>query len=542
MSGRRKSATVIQLRTVDFFGSELRYAGVSMYDYWRDLMDHVRSFGFDYSFACLWDEQGKAEENEQKEEEEAEAAEKEEKQHHCSNPTVCKKLGEHYKKQAPALACDGCGWFDAWAANVEKCIADGQNLFFAYLEEPLSNVQPQFQCTAPGYEGLYYVGGAQKVELEWLQNERGQLVSPLRVQDIVAPVMAIGVTKIAEEAKLLADLAASSGKPLDKETAKLLDCYKTVLQNYTESREGEVEKLPDVLKKGVMKLTTLVDVTVGCLATQANAIEAAIGPVPTRRRLTSSSQSQTPRSNASTPRSGRSSPPGGSLIVRTGKGSDGDMWGGHGAQARSEAKADHDKHPHANAHGDVPDLKYLLKQKGGDADATSPRSPKSPLNTEQPIDDGFGMQMHGGGASCGRQQKGSALSSSGVGLDGDLVGRSPVQAASDAIARGDHPGGLVRVGTRVLKTGAAGAAGGEDWEDGVDGYDDEARRNDPRWGVHRKGKRLVQTAKRTGVHPSGNASPLDPLLAPHGALSRQGSGLLNPSSPVALQVRTIPPF
>jgi hypothetical protein len=475
--------TEIQLRTVDFYGSELRFAGVSLYDYWRDLVDHVKSFGFNYSFACLWDDANEI------------TPPVADGYCHSHNSRVCDKLSAVYDKPPPSPACAGCAWFDKWAANVELCIADGQSLFFVYLERPLSHAQPQFNCTAAGYEGDYFVGSAQLVELEWLQNEKGATVLPIRVQDIVAPVMAIGVTKIAEEAKMLTDLAFSSGKALDVETAKLLDCYKTVLQNYSEAREVETSVLPDVLREGVMKLTAQVDVSIGLLDAQKQSINQVMGDQRMQRQL--SQRLRTPHSGRSshdiTPQSSRNSSPS-ARQRRVSRGSprgsprSGGLegsWKVDVEKARRKAKVDHDQNPHTKkgGNGDVPDLKYLIntkKQRQGDT-----CSPRSPLLQEQPVveDDGFGLETHGRGGGGGKADAaGSARSKN----------RSVVRMAADELNDVDGP----RAGTTTTGGGGGDCGSGGGGDGGSGGGGDGGSGGG---GVG-------------GVRPSGNASPLDPAF------------------------------
>eukprot|EP00935_MAST-01C_sp_MAST-1C-sp1_P000372 g372.t1 len=284
---RRASAEVpagevtAELRTVRLHGRELRFAGVPLYEYWRDLVDHVADFGFNYSFACVWPVVGARRHSVEWErplnvaagagavaaaadaDEDADAAgiwAEDDREDgfdvHCRHAGICQKLGEWYNRPAPAPRCDYCQWFDTWAENVEKCAEDGQELFFAYLETPLSSDQPKFRCTAVGHEGEYYVGGAQKVELEYLQDERGLEVKPIRKQDILAPVMAIGVQRLIDEAKALTETlneghSEGEKQALNAESAKVLDCYQSILQQYTSTTKHEGSSMPAVLRAGV---------------------------------------------------------------------------------------------------------------------------------------------------------------------------------------------------------------------------------------------------------------------------------------------------
>ena len=55
---------------------------------------------------------------------------------------------------------------------------------FSYLELPLREDQPVFTCKAPGHFGMYFVGAAQKVELEWAQDDMAMVVEPITVHDV----------------------------------------------------------------------------------------------------------------------------------------------------------------------------------------------------------------------------------------------------------------------------------------------------------------------------------------------------------------------
>jgi hypothetical protein len=84
----------------------------------------------------------------------------------------------------------GCAWFDPWATNVLNASAAGHDLRFSYIDIALHKGQPEFICTAKGYEGKYYVGPEQLVELEWAQNRIGLVMRPLHPMDLTAAEMA----------------------------------------------------------------------------------------------------------------------------------------------------------------------------------------------------------------------------------------------------------------------------------------------------------------------------------------------------------------
>ena len=160
-------------------GLYLQYSGDAEYEYWNEAVNKTHYLDDDHSFACVWvpGVQGHC--------------------HVCSSfgdwlrdcNTFCvparpyisqqhwtryqsslswihDQLTVGYAHKNPTPECDNCGWFDPWAINVIRCYEDGQALRFAYLDDALYDQQPQFYCTSPGYEGYYYVGIAQKVELE----------------------------------------------------------------------------------------------------------------------------------------------------------------------------------------------------------------------------------------------------------------------------------------------------------------------------------------------------------------------------------------
>jgi hypothetical protein len=89
---------------------------------------------------------------------------------------VCADLAVAYQAFKADPPCCNCKWFQYWAANVQRCHADGQELRFACLDElngegsklVEGETQPQFWCESD--EKWYNVGRAQKVELEWVQN------------------------------------------------------------------------------------------------------------------------------------------------------------------------------------------------------------------------------------------------------------------------------------------------------------------------------------------------------------------------------------
>jgi hypothetical protein len=104
--------------------------------------------------------------------------------------SVCRALSGTY--QAPGESpCGGCAWFTSWACNVTRCHEDSQILCFAYLEHLDCDSEFVFHCNSSytqrghGEEGRYYcVGAAQKVELEWAQNQMGYELMPVQLQDV----------------------------------------------------------------------------------------------------------------------------------------------------------------------------------------------------------------------------------------------------------------------------------------------------------------------------------------------------------------------
>ena len=106
------------------------------------------------------------------------------KKYKKTTKAVHEKLITGYKHKNPNPPCDSCRWFDFWAVNVMRCDMAGQELLFSFLDEPLYPEQPRFRCTAKGHEGVYYVGIAQQIELEWAQDMMGFVVRPIRITDI----------------------------------------------------------------------------------------------------------------------------------------------------------------------------------------------------------------------------------------------------------------------------------------------------------------------------------------------------------------------
>jgi hypothetical protein len=168
-------------------GSNLKFAELSEYDWWyhavaKTKMKCMRGTRKRFSFACVFLPGMTG---------------------HCTDVDKCKggkrvpcaqfmchELGKAYDCSPPAPRCGSCAWTEPWCANVMLCAADGQELCFAYLDVPTFLGQPQFECTAPGYEGKYYVGVAQKVELDWAQNQMGYFVKPIRRMSLVADKLA----------------------------------------------------------------------------------------------------------------------------------------------------------------------------------------------------------------------------------------------------------------------------------------------------------------------------------------------------------------
>jgi hypothetical protein len=154
-------------------------ATMSEYDWWWGAVENRRNIRkLDYAFTCVWlsDQTG-----------------------HCTSAGSCKTgvvpydaewlcrhLAAGYNCAAPAPACGNCSWTDPWCTAVMHCESDDQDLRFAFLESPASATQPEFECTAKGFEGKYYVGMGQKIELEWAQNRRGLVVKPITKMNIIA--------------------------------------------------------------------------------------------------------------------------------------------------------------------------------------------------------------------------------------------------------------------------------------------------------------------------------------------------------------------
>jgi hypothetical protein len=160
-------------------GSKAEEATLNEYDWWWNAIENRRNVRkLDYAFTCVWLDDQKG---------------------HCTDAGSCKSgvvphdadwlcrhLAAAYNCAAPAPACGNCSWMDPWSTAVMHCESDDQDLRFAFLEQPVSPTQPEFECTAKGFEGKYYVGSGQKIELEWAQNRRGLVVKPITKMNMIA--------------------------------------------------------------------------------------------------------------------------------------------------------------------------------------------------------------------------------------------------------------------------------------------------------------------------------------------------------------------
>jgi hypothetical protein len=179
-----------------FDGSEMRYAGVSEYAFWIAAISIRQAVAFvklpRFSFACVWIPGIKG---------------------CCDAREVHEALAACYKGVPPLQPCCECRWFDKWIANVRKCRNDKQVLRFAFLPKPTYAAQPKFECTAEGYEGDYWVGMAQKIELEYVQNTLGWPITPIQADD----EMLLGHLKFIHQTECLdmdkASLSALAGAP-----------------------------------------------------------------------------------------------------------------------------------------------------------------------------------------------------------------------------------------------------------------------------------------------------------------------------------------
>ena len=202
-------------RVVDVQGGDIHFHGVSAYEYWNTVVDtanrviasskgggktiEARQIAHmtEYSFACVWvpGVEGCCGKMQAPEGVSAQAwqqiATKYEAKYSDAAKLVHEKLIAGYSRARPTpdpTPCDNCHWFDFWAANVVRCHEAGQKLRFSYLDEPLYAQQPQFRCTAVGHEGLYYVGIAQKIELEWAQDQMCLVVTPIKIDEVMESV------------------------------------------------------------------------------------------------------------------------------------------------------------------------------------------------------------------------------------------------------------------------------------------------------------------------------------------------------------------
>jgi hypothetical protein len=176
-------------QTPRFDGGELQVVGVSEYDWWCKAVVGQKALArqavgpslveTNYNFTCVWTEGllGHCT-----------------RAHDCPSdkcpkeaPWFCRQLGASYETPPPLPPCGNCAWVEPWTRNVMACAMDGQELRFGYLLHPLDvEEQPEFKCTASGYEGYYYVGKGQKVELEWAQNKMGLVVKPIESKNMIA--------------------------------------------------------------------------------------------------------------------------------------------------------------------------------------------------------------------------------------------------------------------------------------------------------------------------------------------------------------------
>jgi hypothetical protein len=155
------------LNVIDIKGRELWYAGVSEYAFWIAAISIRQAAAFvkllpRFSFACVWIPGIKG---------------------CCAAREVHDALAACYKGVKPLPPCCQCKWFDTWLVNVRRCYKDNQELRFAFLPTPTYAAQPKFECTAEGYEGDYWVGMAQKIELEYVQNTLGWPIIPIESDD-----------------------------------------------------------------------------------------------------------------------------------------------------------------------------------------------------------------------------------------------------------------------------------------------------------------------------------------------------------------------
>jgi hypothetical protein len=180
-------------QTPRFDGGELELAGVSEYDWWCKAVAHQATLSIEavgpspvethHSFTCVWTEglEGHCT-----------------RAHDCPSDKspkeaqwFCRELRAIYDMPPPLPSCGHCAWVDPWTRGVMASAMDGQELRFGYLLHPLDEEeQPVFKCTARGYEGKYYVGKGQKVELEWAQNKMGLVVKPMESGNMIAASVA----------------------------------------------------------------------------------------------------------------------------------------------------------------------------------------------------------------------------------------------------------------------------------------------------------------------------------------------------------------
>jgi hypothetical protein len=153
-------------------GDDLEFAGCAAYEFWRHVVQHAGA-EFKFSFNCVWFPgiRGHIED------------------YLTTHPTkhhdevnqfagkVCEQLGHLYNGQGADCPCCNCGWFAPWSDSVLDSRDAGQQLLFAYLEKPLRHDQPQLFCAFD--QKYYFVGTAQKVELEWAQNYMNLVVKPV---------------------------------------------------------------------------------------------------------------------------------------------------------------------------------------------------------------------------------------------------------------------------------------------------------------------------------------------------------------------------
>merc|ERR1712232_465185 len=141
---------------------------------------------------------------------------------------VCSKLAKLYDGKDPCAPCCNCAWFAYWADGVLRSADDAQVFYFAYHEIPLYPGQEQFFCKSDGQS--YYVGKAQKVELEWMQDDMMFRVKPIN-QTVFRTLLPEGLMRrkadLVEKLRALQTefLLEATRETKDKETAVSCGCF-----------------------------------------------------------------------------------------------------------------------------------------------------------------------------------------------------------------------------------------------------------------------------------------------------------------------------